>query len=130
MRQHLEINAGVVHLAKPQFAEIIEPLDQLARPDCVGAAGRLLDLGVEVMLFERDDVRFRRHAMPPWTYRSAADGMMLQDIGEDRPCCNRGGLLSAEWRRGVLGDRRAGRGAGGGGGGGARGGFWWVAGTL
>src|SRR4051812_45983049 len=106
MRQHLEINAGIVHLAEPHFAEIIEPLDQLARPDRVGAAGRLLDLGVEVMLFERDDVRFRRHAVPPWTYRSAADDMMLQDNGEDRPCCNRGGLLSAQWRRSLSADRR------------------------
>src|SRR3954447_3182040 len=106
MRQHLEINAGVVHLAQPQFAEIVEPVDQLARPDRVGAAGRLLDLGVEGMLFEGEDVRFRRHIMPPSTYRSAADGMMLQDNGEDRPCCNRGGLLSAQWRRWLSAGRR------------------------
>src|SRR3954447_15051592 len=109
MRQHLEINAGVIHLAQSQFAEIIEPLDQLARPDRVDAAGGLLDLRVKVMLFERDDVRFRRHVMPPWTIRSAADGMMLQDNGEDGPCCNRGGLLSASWRRSLSADRGPGR---------------------
>jgi len=63
MRQDLEIDAGLVHLADAQRAEIVEPLDDLATR--AGTAAELLDLGVLVMLFERDDVGLLCHFCSP-----------------------------------------------------------------
>src|SRR5260221_8355868 len=63
MHQALKIDAGLVHLADAQRAEIVEPLDDLATR--AGTAAELLDLGVLVMLFERDDVGLLCHFCSP-----------------------------------------------------------------
>src|ERR1700730_15311940 len=63
MRQDLEIDAGLVHLADAQRAEIVEPLDDIATR--AGTAAELPDLGVLVMLFERDDVGLLCHFCSP-----------------------------------------------------------------
>jgi hypothetical protein len=60
MRQDLQIDAGLVHLADAQRAEIIEPFDDIATR--AGTAAQLFDLGVLVMLFERDDIRLLCHS--------------------------------------------------------------------
>ena len=56
MREHLHVDAGLVHLLEAQLAEVVQPLAHL-RVARLGAA--LLevrrDFGVPVMLFERDD---------------------------------------------------------------------------
>jgi hypothetical protein len=39
MRQHLQVDAGLVHLAQSQFAEIVEPLHRRRRRDQVETAG-------------------------------------------------------------------------------------------
>lgn len=64
MRQDLQIDAGLVHLADAQRAEIVEPFDDIATR--AGTAAELLDLGVLVMLFERDNVGLLGHfCLPP-----------------------------------------------------------------
>ena len=62
MRQDLQIDAGLVHLADAQGAEIVEPLDDLATGTWTRA--ERLDLGVLVMFFERDDVGLVCHSCP------------------------------------------------------------------
>src|SRR5215472_11963251 len=63
MRQDLQIDAGLIHLANAQRAEIVEPLDDLAtRP---GTPGERLDLRVLVMFFERNNVGLLCHSSPP-----------------------------------------------------------------
>ena len=32
VRDHLHVDAGLVHLLDPEFAEVLEPLDELRRP--------------------------------------------------------------------------------------------------
>src|SRR5262245_36455523 len=63
MRQDLQIDAGLTHLADAQRAEIIEPLNDIATR--ARARTELLDLRVLVMLFERDDVGLLCHSCPP-----------------------------------------------------------------
>ena len=59
MRQHLEVDAGFVHLLEAQGAEIVEPLlDAARRTAGARPAGVPLYLGVLIMLFERNDVGF------------------------------------------------------------------------
>ena len=65
MREHLHVDAGLVHLAQAQFADIVEPFDQPRRALHVHPGKVLFDLRVEVMLFQGDDVRFRRHCCVP-----------------------------------------------------------------
>ncbi len=59
VRQHLQVDAGFVHLADAQRADIVEPLAQrrIARfgPGLLEMARHL---GIEVVLFECDDLRF------------------------------------------------------------------------
>jgi hypothetical protein len=62
MRQHLQIDAGLVHLAQPQRAEIVEPLDFATRPE---PQAELLDLGVLVMFFECYNVGLLCHCVLP-----------------------------------------------------------------
>ena len=63
MRQDLQIDAGLIHLADAQRAEIIEPLND------IGTRARtrteLLDLRVLVMFLERNDVGLLCHPCPP-----------------------------------------------------------------
>src|SRR5262245_52078492 len=63
MRQDLQIDAGLIHLADAQRAEIIEPLDDIATR--AGTSAELLDLVVLVVLFERDDVWLLCHSCSP-----------------------------------------------------------------
>src|SRR6202047_1120420 len=63
MRQDLKIDAGLPPPGDARRAEIVEPLDDLATR--AGTAAQLLQLGVLVMLFERDDVGLCRHSYPP-----------------------------------------------------------------
>src|SRR5271157_6243881 len=71
MRQDLQIDAGLVHLADAQRAEIVETLDDITTR--AGTAAELLDLGVLVMLFERDDVGPLCHFCPPsYAWRAPA----------------------------------------------------------
>ena len=65
VRQHLHIDAGLVHLSEAQFADIVEPLDDPRRIGRLLTDGVTLHLGVEVMLFQGDDVGFGRHCAPP-----------------------------------------------------------------
>jgi hypothetical protein len=44
MRQDLQIDAGLVHLTDAQFAEVVEPFDDITTR--AGTAAELLDLGV------------------------------------------------------------------------------------
>src|SRR5262245_6095152 len=63
MRQDLQIDASLIHLADAQRAEIIEPLNDIAAR--ARARTELLDLRVLVMLFERDDVGLLCHSCSP-----------------------------------------------------------------
>ena len=81
MRQDLQIDAGLIHLADAQCAKIIEPLNDVATRARTGA--KLPDLRVLVMFFERDDVRLLCHSclpsMPralPLVVRSTACGAL------------------------------------------------------
>ena len=68
MRDDLDVDPGLVHLLEAQRAEIAEALGHAgaaARPGVVGREFRL-DLGVEEMLFERDDERLGGHGDPSW----------------------------------------------------------------
>ncbi len=67
VRQHLKIDAGLVHLLQPQRADIVEPLDQPRRALRIHPGKMLFDLGIEVVLFERDDIGLCRHRFPPQT---------------------------------------------------------------
>ena len=79
VRQHLQIDAGLVHLADAQRAEIVEPLDDIATG--AGTAAELLDLGVQVMLFERDDVGLLCHSCLP---RILARASVVRRVGDFR----------------------------------------------
>ena len=63
MRQHLNIDAGLVHLLDAQLAEVAEPLGNARRRTGARIGGRVkrLHLGVQVMLFEGDDERLLGH---------------------------------------------------------------------
>ena len=63
MRQDLQIDAGLIHLADAQLAEIIEPLNDIATR--ARTRTELLDLRVLVMFFKRDDVGLLCHSCPP-----------------------------------------------------------------
>ena len=65
MRQHLQIDAGLVHFPQPQLADIVETLDDPRRIGRVQPGDMPLHLRVEVMLLQRDDVGFRRPFAPP-----------------------------------------------------------------
>ena len=64
VRQHLHVDAGFVHLADAQLADVEEPVAQLGQAR-FGPSGLevLGDVGVEVVLFEGDDLRLfhQRH---------------------------------------------------------------------
>ena len=62
MRQDLQIDAGLIHLADAQLAEIIEPLNDIATR--ARTRTELLDLRVLVMFFKRDDVGLLCHSCP------------------------------------------------------------------
>jgi hypothetical protein len=56
VRQHLEVDPGLVHLLDAQLAHIQQPLAQRRRARLRPAFLEMLaDFGVEVMLFEGDD---------------------------------------------------------------------------
>jgi hypothetical protein len=62
VRQHLKVDTRFVHFFQPQCAEIVEPPDDF----CPRAgAAMLLHLGIEVVLLQRNDCGFCRHALPP-----------------------------------------------------------------
>ena len=61
MRQHLQIDAGLVHLPQSQFAEIVEALHRRRCGDRVQAARMPLHLGIVVMLLQGNDVGSCRH---------------------------------------------------------------------
>src|SRR5258708_30277052 len=61
--KQLHVDAGHIHLADAQRAEIIKPLDDVGTR--AGTRTELLDLRVLVMFFERDDVGFLCHFYPP-----------------------------------------------------------------
>ncbi len=82
MRQDLQIDAGLIHLADAQRAEIVEPLDDITTSP--GTAAELLDLGVEVMLFERDDVGLLCHFCPPSLCLARA-GLVRQGRAKIKP---------------------------------------------
>jgi hypothetical protein len=54
--KHLDVDAGCVHLAQPQRAEIAQPLDRF-RVDLIDRAPQGDELGRPEMLFECDDPR-------------------------------------------------------------------------
>jgi hypothetical protein len=62
MRQHLQIDAGLVHFPQPQLADIVETLDDPGRIGHVQSGDVPLHLRVEIMLLQRDDVGFRCHS--------------------------------------------------------------------
>jgi hypothetical protein len=57
----LQIDAGRVHVGDTALADIVEALGQPRRLVGVDARVVPLDLGIEIMLFERNDVGFVRH---------------------------------------------------------------------
>lgn len=61
---HLDVDAGFVHLGEPQVAEVEQPFAQLRRAAGVEAGEMGDEFLVPVMLFEGDDraMRFRQHA--------------------------------------------------------------------
>ena len=63
MRQHLQIDAGLVHLPQSQLADIVETLDDPGRSGHVQSGDVPLHLRVEVMLLQCDDVGFFRHSL-------------------------------------------------------------------
>src|SRR5215469_1395016 len=75
MRQDLQIDAGLIHLADAQCAEIVKPLNDLATRAWTRA--ELFDLRVLVMFFERDDVRLLCHSRVP-SYRLRAALLVAQ----------------------------------------------------
>jgi hypothetical protein len=65
MRQHLHVDAGLVHFSEAQVADIVEPLDDPRRIGRLLADGVTLHLGIEIMLLQGNDVRLRGHCAPP-----------------------------------------------------------------
>src|SRR4249920_3712755 len=62
MRQHLQVDAGLVHLLQPPRAEVVQPLEHLRVAHLRAALLEVARyLGVPVMLLERDHL----HRLPP-----------------------------------------------------------------
>ena len=55
MREHLHVDAGLVHFLDPQGAEVVEPLFGLVATAGFRAGEMLGQLRVPVMLFDRND---------------------------------------------------------------------------
>src|SRR5215472_3153597 len=91
MREDLQIDAGLIHLADAQCAEIVEPLDDLATRTRTRA--ELLDLSVLVMFFERDDVGLLCHSCPP-SHASRAQPLVVRSTAS--------GALPAEYSGSAL----------------------------
>ena len=62
VRQHLKIDARLVHFFQAQYAEIVEPLNDI-RPRA--GAAKLLHLRIEVVLLQRNNCWLCRHGSPP-----------------------------------------------------------------
>ena len=77
MREHLDVDAGLVHLADAQLAHVLQPLAQL-RVTRLRSGFREVpgDFGIEVVLFESDDLQcsFQRARARRMTF-SAVRGM-------------------------------------------------------
>src|SRR5215831_7414437 len=91
MGQDLQIDAGLIHLADAQCAEIVEPLDDVATRTRTRA--QLLDLRVLVMFFERDDVGLLCHSCPP-SYTARAPPLVVRSTAS--------GSLPAEYSGSAL----------------------------
>ena len=69
VRQHLDVDAGLVHLLDAERAEIIEPLVGLVAAAGFRTGKMLGELGVPIMLFDGDDrtIRLFEHDVYPAT---------------------------------------------------------------
>ena len=67
VREHLNVDAGVVHFLDAQRPEIMQPVELLAGPAGFGADKGFFELFVPIMLFDGDDgtMRFTEHLFPP-----------------------------------------------------------------
>ena len=65
MRQNLQVDAGGIHLGDPPLTDIVEAFGDPRRVLRVGSGVELLNLGVEIVLLERDNVRLCRHSLLP-----------------------------------------------------------------
>ena len=55
MAEDLNVDPGVIHFLQPQFADIVEPVEQLPSARCIAPDERVSNDLVPVMLFESDD---------------------------------------------------------------------------
>ena len=84
MREHLDVDAGLVHLLEAQAAEIEEPLVGLVAAAGFGAGEMLGQFRVPVMLLDGDDrtIRLLHHDASPRT--------LLEPLRSNRPVsCHR-----------------------------------------
>ena len=67
MRQHLHVDAGLVHFLEAERAQIVEPLVRLVAAAGFRAGEMLGQLRVPIMLLDRDDraVRLLHHDASP-----------------------------------------------------------------
>ena len=96
MRQHLDVDAGLVHLLDAQLAEIVQPLRGIARPPGFDARIGRRQFGIPIVLLQRDDWTFRllHHDVlcPRWSDGVPSNGgagcheiAKRMRIGRDRP---------------------------------------------
>ena len=65
LRQHLVVDAGLVHLLETQRPQIVEPGADMIVLAALHVAGHRGDhVGVVIMLLERDDIRLAGHRRP------------------------------------------------------------------
>ena len=120
MRENLHINARRIHFGKADFADIIEPPEQVFAAQAFGASQFGCKLAVPVMLFDGDDWNVLEHVCVSPTARAVALGRLIGGLrrGEkrgaptlslwervfcepSRPCPTR--WLPAGWERGRWG---------------------------
>ena len=61
VRDHLQVDTGLVHFLQPQCAEMVQAPHSRRHRGRVQTAGMLVDLGIIIMLLQSDDVGFHRH---------------------------------------------------------------------
>ncbi len=94
MRQHLHVDADLVHLPDAQLAEIVQPLPGVARPPGFDARVGRGQFGVPIMLLQRDD----------WTFRLDIHDVRVLPVPEAGFLATAGGAVTK-----ARGSKRAGR---------------------
>jgi len=94
MRQHLQVDAGLVHFLQARFAQIVETLQGCRRGDRVQTAGMPLHFGIVVMLLQGDDVGFGSHSSSSLV--NGHCGIRSTGLSAAPPAASAAGLIAAK----------------------------------